>query len=275
MFEIATTAESPIELVKNEIEGNLLNITVLKGGFSTGDYSYKFEIKANGTGAIFYDDSFSDGNEFSHEVNLETLIEEIEAAIKSEIEFQSNDSSLDDAEIQSIREEITSEKLEEVFWEEINPKLEDPFFRSYFDDEEWDEEFRCQNGTVAEFEAFLKLCVLTEREIHSPDGYLVVEAETELEAAGISEISYFTERLNELVEIACEYFKPAGHRYDYNDGCYDRYSGYSISSESISVSLRDAARAPAREKMLGMTRLKKKLAEMNVAEKTIRRLTSF
>ncbi len=77
------------------------------------------------------------------------------------------------------------------------------------------------------------------------------------------------------MEIACEHFKPSGFRYDYNDGCYDRYSGYSMSSESVSVSLRESSNAPAREKMLGMIRLKEKLAAMEVLAETIEKLTAF
>jgi hypothetical protein len=140
----------------------------------------------------------------------------------------------------------------------------------------WGEEFQTERGTVDEFIEFLELGVLTEREIlPSNENYLVVEAETEFELAGISECSYYSERLGELVEIACEYYKPTGFRYDYNDGCYDRSSGYSMSSESVSVSLLEVARTPTREKMLGMVRLKEKLAAMDVSTKRIKNLTAF
>ncbi len=83
------------------------------------------------------------------------------------------------------------------------------------------------------------------------------------------------QRLGDLVEIACEYYKPCGFRYDYNDGCYDRYSGYSMSSESISVSLANAARAPVREKMLANVRLREKLARIEISAEKIERLTAF
>ena len=104
---------------------------------------------------------------------------------------------------------------------------------------------------------------------------LFVEAETEFEEAGLSDCSYYTERLGELVEIACEYFKPSGFRYDYNDGCYDRYSGYSMSSESVSISLLESSKTPAREKMLGMVKLREKLSEMEVPGEMIEKLTAF
>lgn len=81
--------------------------------------------------------------------------------------------------------------------------------------------------------------------------------------------------MGELAEITCEYYKPCGFRCDYNDGSYDRAFGYSMSSELVSVSLSEAARAPAREKMLVMVRLKRKLAAMDVPVEKIERLTAF
>ncbi len=281
MFEFTATAavraeDAPTEVDENEKLDDKTNLIVLKSSFSSGDSSYKFELKSDGTGVIFYTDFPTDSEEFAHEVKVEKLVREIEEAILEEIALQSQAAALDDAEIESIREETTSEKLDEVFWEEINQTLEDPFFRSFYDDGEWGEEFQTECGTANEFTEFLELCVMTEIEIiSSNEDYLVVEAETECDAAGISDCSYYTERLGELVEIACEHFKPSGFRYDYNDGCYDRYSGYSMSSESISISLRESSNAPAREKMLGMIRLKGKLVAMDVPVETVEKLTAF
>ena len=258
-----------------EKQNDKSNLVILKGGFSTDDSRYSFELSSDGTGKIFYSDFEEDSEDFLHEINVEELAGEVEKAVKAEIELQSEQNELDDSEIENIREDTVSEMLEEIFWEEINQTLEDPFFRSFYDDSEWGEEFSCESGTVEEFEKFLELCVLTEREITSPDDYLLVEAETDCEESGLSDCSYYSERLGELVEIACKYFKPSGFRYDYNDGCYDRYSGYSLSSESISVSLRESSKTPAREKMLGMINLRKKLAAIDVASDVIERLTTF
>jgi len=265
-----------VEIVNGESLSNEAGLIVLKSGFSTSDHRYNFEIRSDGTGEIFYSDFDDDSEEFAHEVKVEKLAAEIEEAIAEQVVLQSGQNALDVSEIESIREETASEMLEGVFWEEINQTLEDPFFRSFYDDGEWGEEFQTTRGTVDEFIGFLELCVLTEREIiASNEDYLVVESETEFDAAGISECSYYTERLGELVEIACEYYQPGGFRYDYNDGCYDRSSGYSMSSESISVSLSEAARAPVREKMLANVRLREKLVQMDVEEKKIKRLTAF
>ena len=265
-----------VEIASGESRSNETGLIVLKSGFSTGDHRYHFKIRSDGTGEIFYSEFGDDSEEFAHEVKVEKLAGEIEEAIREQIVLQSEQNAPEDSEIESIREETTSEMLEEVFWEEINQTLEDPFFRSVYDDGEWGEEFQCESGTVDEFIEFLELCVLTEREIiASNEDYLVVEAETEFDAAGISECSYYTTRLGELVEIACEYYRPSGFRYDYNDGCYDRMSGYSMSNESVGVSLSEADRVPVREKMLGMVRLREKLMAMGIAEDRIELLTAF
>ena len=121
----------------------------------------------------------------------------------------------------------------------------------------------------------MELCVLTEREISAPDDYLIVDSETDCETSGLSDCSYWSERIGELVEIACKFFKPAGYRYDYNDGWCDRYSGYSMNAESISISLRESHSTPAREKMLGMIKLRRKLAAMDVEKDVVERLTDF
>jgi len=277
MFD-TSVIEKPQEVVIENAENQFdkTDLVVLKGGFSTSDHSYRFEIKSDGAGEIFYSDFAGDSEEFAHEVKVEKLAAEIEETIREQIVLQSEENALESGEIETIREEISAEMLEEVFWEEINQTLEDPFFRSVYDDGEWGEEFQTERGTVNEFVEFLRLCVLTEREIIAGnEDYLVVEAETECEEAGLSECSYYTNRLGELVEIACEFYKPSGFRYDYNDGCYDRNSGYSMSSESVSVSLPEAARAPVREKMLANVRLREKLVQMEVGEEKIKRLTAF
>ncbi len=279
MFELIP---APIDFVKSEntdvlskINSNPSDLIQIKGSFSTCDTSYKFEIKSNGTGTIFYSDVLSDSEEFAHEVNLEVLKKEIEEAIKCEIELKSETVNLESSEIENIRQEVTAEKLEEFFWEEINQTLEDPFFRSFDDESEWGAEFYCERGSTADFEEFLELCILTEREISEPDDYLIIDSETDCEVSGFSDCSYWSERIGELVEIACGFFKPAGHRYDYNDGWCDRYSGYSMSCESISISLKESFAAPTREKMLAMIKLRKKLAVMGIAGDVIERLTAF
>ena len=276
MFESAVTEVLPkVRFVESLTDSKQPDVISFSGGFSTGDARYKFVIKGDGTGTIFYSDYCSDSEDFAHECDLQVLSKEIEEVVKSEIELNRGNINHDNSELEKIRQEAAAEKLEEFFWEEINQTLEDPFFRSFDDESEWGEEFSCQRGNTVELKSFLELCVLTERKIAAPDDYLVIDSETDCEASGLSDCSYYSERLAELVEIACAYFKPAGHRYDYNDGCYDRSSGYSMSSESVSVSLAEAARAPSREKMLANVLLREKLVQMEITAEKIERLTAF
>lgn len=250
------------------------DVIILKGSFSSCDNTYKFQIKSDGSGIIFCPESFSD-EEFTHEIKVEKLADEIKETVNSQLKNQEETIVKESSEFNKIADEIASEKLEELFWEEINPTLEDPFFRSLDDESEWGEAVHCELGDEGEFEEFLELCVLTEKHIFNPDDYLIIYTETECDAAGICENGYYSERLAELVEIACQYFKPIGHRYDYNDGYYDRYSGYSMSSEAINISMKEFAKTPAREKVLGMIELRKKLSAMKVENEKVKRLTSF
>ena len=164
MFEFTATVsaeDARTEIGESEKQDDKTNLIVLKGGFSSGDSSYEFELKSDGTGVIFYTDFPTDSEEFAHEVKVEKLAREIEEAITQEIALQSGQNALEATEIENIRQETFSERLEEVFWEEINQTLEDPFFRSFYDDGEWGEEFGCERETVDGFIEFLELCVLT------------------------------------------------------------------------------------------------------------------
>ncbi len=109
---LLSEAEKPID--KTDEKTILI---FLEGSFSSGESSYKFKLNSDGTGEIFYSDFGGDAEEFAHEVKVEKLAREIEEAIREQIALQSE---TDGAEIESIREEISAAKLEEVFWEEIN-----------------------------------------------------------------------------------------------------------------------------------------------------------
>ena len=279
--DVTDSDDSPGVNLENETgdEKDTADLIVLKGGFSTSDQSYKFEIKSDGTGKIFYSEYYlNESEEFWHEADLRELEREIETLFAEEIGLRkAEDLSMDVSDLESARDEIAAERLEEFFWEEINSTLEDPFFRSTYDDDGWGEEFNCENGATKEFQEFLELCVMTERAASKAveSDYLVVVSESECYAAGLDESSFYTERLNELAEIACEHYKPAGYHYEYNDGCGDRYSGYCESPESVSIPVKEFARVPAREKMLGMKKLKAELARMNVEPERIERLAAF
>jgi hypothetical protein len=260
---------------KRESNGSNSKLIKFKSGFSTCDSRYQFELRSDGIGTIYYTEFSPESEEFFHEINLTELTVKIEKKVQEQINFQREIDGLEDSEIEKISQEIKGEKLEDFFWDEINQTLEDPFFRSFDEQDEWGVEFFCENGNSEEFEEFLELCVLTERDISAPDDYLIIDSETDCDASGLNDSGYWSERLGELVEIGCQYFKPAGHRYDYNDGWGDRLSSYSMYSESISIPLKEAYSAPTREKMLGMKRLRKKLAAMKTEDSVIQKLTAF
>lgn len=269
-LKVSVNSFTGLEAAKIEAE-----LIVLKAAFSSCESRYQFEVRSDSTGKIFYPDSFSDSEEIFHEVDLGLLVREIEDQLTALLQLENGDTPLEKAEVEELRSEIITERLEEVFWEEINGTLEDPFYRSFDDQNEWGDEFSCENGTREELESFLELCVLTERGITDANDYLVVNSGTECEGAGIGYGGYSSERLVELVEIACQHFEPVGYSYTYNDGWGDRYSGYSMDSESICISLKESVLTPAREKMLAMIRLREKLLKMEVTAEKINRVTTF
>lgn len=156
------------EVSKRESNGSNPKLIKLKSGFSTCDSRYQFELRNDRTGTIFYTEFYPECEEFFHEVNLVELSAKIAKEVREEINFRKEIDGLVEAEIENLRQEITVEKLEDFFWNEINQTLEDPFFRSFEDQDKWGAEFFCEKGNAEEFEEFLQLCVLTERNISEP-----------------------------------------------------------------------------------------------------------
>jgi len=90
MFDAVIAIEKPleIEVCQSEEQTNRTKLIVLEGGFSTSDHSYKFEIKSDGTGEIFYCDFDGDAEEFAHEIKVGELAADIEKAIREQIALQ-------------------------------------------------------------------------------------------------------------------------------------------------------------------------------------------
>ena len=110
-----------------------LDLIILKGGFSTCETRYNFEIKSDGTGTIFYSEYGLDTEDFWHESDLAALKIEIEESVNSQIELQSETDILEDSELENIRREITAEKLEEFFWDErVCQSADREFFKAIF-----------------------------------------------------------------------------------------------------------------------------------------------
>ena len=116
MFESVTVETVPItRLNESSTVNKQSDLIILKGGFSTCEARYNFEIKSDGTGTIFYADFGLDSEDFWHESDLAALKREIEEAANSQIELQSQTDKIEDSELENIRREITAEKLEEFF----------------------------------------------------------------------------------------------------------------------------------------------------------------
>jgi len=130
MFDVAVKPVQT-EIVETETQFEQSKLIVLKGGFSTGDCTYRFELNSDGTGRIIYSDCFDEIEEFFHETEVKKLARKIEEAVAGEVASHSEIDALGVSEIENVRCETVAEILEEVFWEEINQRLEDPFFLSF------------------------------------------------------------------------------------------------------------------------------------------------
>lgn len=146
MFDLDVTANEQIDhFTETQTAHIKSDVVSLRGSFSSCDNTYKFEIKSNGTGIILCPELLSD-EEFTHEIEVEKLALEIREAVNSELKQQSETGVIESSEFNNIADEITTGRLEKLFWEEINQTLEDPFFRSLYDESEWGEEARCEYG---------------------------------------------------------------------------------------------------------------------------------
>jgi hypothetical protein len=146
------------------------------------------------------------------------------------------------------------------FDEHIGPEMEDPFF----DPSGEDCELYFETGSQGELERLMRLFILTEPDIEISEDedvrlYAAMEdAEPRLERSD----GYFSERLEALTDIALSENRPVGWTWEYNDGAYNRRSGYDEYAESLTWSIGEILeQAPAREKMAARSDLRKWLEE--------------
>lgn len=147
------------------------------------------------------------------------------------------------------------EHLSDYFFNEVSEALDDPFFDP--DGADCPMEFDC--GSEGELERLMKLFILTEPEIETREGeearlYAALEDE---EPYLDNDGCYWTRRLDALTEIALAENRPVGWTWEYNDGAYNRRSGYSQSPESFTWQIGDVIEeASAREKMAARRELR-------------------
>jgi hypothetical protein len=146
--------------------------------------------------------------------------------------------------------------LQEHFNEHIGPQMEDPFF----DPSGEDCELYFETGSRDELERLMRLFILTEPGIEECEDeearlYAAMEdSEPHLESSDC----YHSKRLEALADIAVSENRPVGWTWEYNDGAYNRRSGYDMFAESLTWDIGEVIKqAPAREKMAARRDLRK------------------
>ena len=153
-------------------------------------------------------------------------------------------------------EDAINDFLRDHFNEHISPQMEDPLF----DPSGEDCELYFETGSQDELERLMKLFILTEPDIEAYEDEEVrlyaamEESDPHLECSD----GYHSERLEALADIALSENRPVGWTWEYNDGAYNRRSGYDMFAESLTWNIGEIIeQAPAREKMAARRDLRK------------------
>jgi hypothetical protein len=206
------------------------NIPHLAATISFGSDSFEVVFRADGIG-IIKEDSWYEF--FEHELNLENVRRECED-----------------------NQDAINDYLQDHFNEHIGPNMEDPFF----DPSGEDCELYFETGSRDELERLMKLFILTEPEIeaHEDEEVRLYAALEESDPHLDRSDGYFSERLEALADIALSENRPVGWTWEYNDGAYNRRSGYDMFAESLTWDIGEIIeQAPAREKMAARRDLRK------------------
>jgi hypothetical protein len=157
--------------------------------------------------------------------------------------------------------------LSGYFWQEINPKLENPILDDdYYSLEIHELEF--VNGNRENFDHLMQLFILTEPDLENNQNRrqeVVVKSGAKVEPSPYSsdedrskfkgephlqkEWSYYTERLNKLVDLALQEHRPYGFHYEYNDNGSGRRSCYDLEPEELTYDPEEFYQVSARERM--------------------------
>jgi hypothetical protein len=206
------------------------NVPHLAATIGFGSDGFEVVFRADGVGVIKEDSWYEF---FEHDLNPEEVRRDCE-----------ND------------RDAINDFLQDHFNEHIGPQMEDPFF----DPSGEDCELYFETGSQGELERLMKLFILTEPNIEAHEDeevrlYAAIEdTEPHLERSDC----YFSERLEALAEIALSENRPVGWTWEYNDGAYNRLSGYDKFAESLTWNIGEVIeQAPAREKMAARRDLRK------------------
>lgn len=170
--------------------------------------------------------------------------------------------------------ELTTADLEsvayEIFWGQINSEFSDPFLSDDALDSEEETHFRC--GSLETLEKLVKLTLYCYPEVFDEtDDEVVVRCYTEYSDASASlsiEDIKVPDAVQRLFDLAMELNTPCGWETAYNDGAYNRRSGYSTDPNSFDID----ARRPSAHEIFEAPRLLRKALEKHVSEKDLNKL---
>jgi hypothetical protein len=224
--------------VKDGVSGSLVErigfvshqIPHLAATIDFGSDGFEVVFRADGIGVIKEDSWYEF---FEHELDLEEVKRNCE-----------ND------------RDAINDFLQEHFNEHIGPQMEDPFF----DPSGEDCELYFETGSQDELERLMRLFILTEPGIeeHEDEEVRLYAAMEDSEPHLESSDCYHSERLEALADIAVSENRPVGWTWEYNDGAYNRRSGYNMFAESLTWNIAEIIeQSPAREKMAARRDLRK------------------
>lgn len=153
-------------------------------------------------------------------------------------------------------EDAIGDLLRDHFSEHICPQMEEPFF----DPSGEDCELYFETGSRAELERLMKLFILTEPDIEAhEDEEIRLYAATDGAGPYLgSSDCYHSELLGGLMAIALSENRLVGWSYEYNDGAYNRKSGYDEYPASLTWDIGGLLeKSSAREKMAARRELRK------------------
>jgi len=156
----------------------------------------------------------------------------------------------DSAEPEGDTPEARSAALLDIFWNEINPALEDPYLG---EGELQDTELTFRRGDYEQFVQVIRwaaACCPPDRLQEPFDAVFYAEGADENSCLDTEALPNGLDTLKIVADIALDYFGPMGEAWEYNDGAYGRQSGYSNYQASFIVSIEPPsahARIEARE----------------------------
>jgi hypothetical protein len=145
--------------------------------------------------------------------------------------------------------------LHDYFINEVSEHIEDPFINP----SEEGCELYFETGSREELDRLMRLFLLTEPDIEShEDKDVRLYSAVEDDAPYLESYQcYSSRRLTELTEVALSEHHPVGWSWEYNDGAYNRRSGYDRQAHCLTWNIGEILeQSSAREKMVARRELR-------------------